>query len=389
MSFFLEKPLKSLLIFFFLFVKTINTNAQETKIDTIPFSLDKKLIVFKGKINGQEIDFAFDTGAQSGVANSKNVEKAAIKTLGKGTKIKDSNQVLKKIESIEVQDLQIGNFNFSKIKDYTIDMPYLYCADLYLLGQTVIKKLNWQFDFEKMLVYISKSPFKENQNSINWPITSYKGNRPHVNFELGGKVFKNLLVDTGYTSVLELDSTYSIVRNAFLQKQNIGQGYQVMASTMGLMGFGKPSLTKEFRMDSIKIGNTLFKDVPIIINPGTDNKVGITFFSDLCRTFTINFSTNNILLDLKNQSKIERSMLDAKVAVKEGKFIIIAKTIGENSSSSELDINEEVLTLNGKKVNDFADECEFLLWFYLFKENQMIIEKLNGEKITLKRMFVD
>ncbi|MBP8156462.1 MAG: retropepsin-like domain-containing protein [Leadbetterella sp.] len=389
MSFFLEKPPKSLLIFFFLFVKTINTNAQETKIDTIPFSLDKKLIVFKGKINGQEIDFAFDTGAQSGVANSKNVEKAAIKTLGKGTKIKDSNQVLKKIESIEVQDLQIGNFKFSKIKDYTIDMPYLYCADLYLLGQTVIKKLNWQFDFEKMLVYISKSPFKENQNSINWPITSYKGNRPHVNFELGGKVFKNLLVDTGYTSVLELDSTYSIVRNAFLQKQNIGQGYQVMASTMGLMGFGKPSLTKEFRMDSIKIGNTLFKDVPIIINPGTDNKVGITFFSDLCRTFTINFSTNNILLHLKNKSKIERSMLDAKVAVKEGKFIIIAKTIGENSSSSELDINEEVLTLNGKKVNDFADECEFLLWFYLFKENQMIIEKLNGEKITLKRMFVD
>lgn len=389
MSFFSEKPLKPLLIFFFLFVKTINTNAQETKIDTIPFSLDKKLIVFKGKINGQEIDFAFDTGAQSGVANSKNVEKAAIKTLGKGTKIKDSNQVLKKIESIEVQDLQIGNFQFSKIKDYTIDMPYLYCADLYLLGQTVIKKLNWQFDFEKMLVYISKSPFKENQNSINWPITSYKGNRPHVNFELGGKVFKNLLVDTGYTSVLELDSTYSIVRNAFLQKQNIGQGYQVMASTMGLMGFGKPSLTKEFRMDSIKIGNTLFKDVPIIINPGTDNKVGITFFSDLCRTFTINFSTNNILLDLKNQSKIERSMLDAKVAVKEGKFIIIAKTIGENSSSSELDIDEEVLTLNGKKVNDFADECEFLLWFYLFKENQMIIEKLNGKKITLKRMFVD
>ena len=97
MSFFSEKPLKPLLIFFFLFVKTINTNAQETKIDTIPFSLDKKLIVFKGKINGQEIDFAFDTGAQSGVANTKNVEKAAIKTLGKGTKIKDSNQVLKKV----------------------------------------------------------------------------------------------------------------------------------------------------------------------------------------------------------------------------------------------------------------------------------------------------
>jgi predicted aspartyl protease len=389
MSFFSEKPLKPLLIFFFLFVKTINTNAQETKIDTIPFSLDKKLIVFKGKINGQEIDFAFDTGAQSGVANSKNVTKAQIKTLGKGTKIKDSNQVLKKIESTEIQDFQIGNFHFPKIKDYTIDMPYLYCADLYLLGQTVIKKLNWQFDFEKMLVYISKSPFKENQNSINWAITSYKGNRPHVNFEIGGKVFKNLLVDTGYTSVFELDSTYSIVRNAFLQKQNIGRGYQVMASTMGLMGFGKPSLTKEFRMDSIKIGNTLFKDVPIIINPGTDNKVGIKFFSDLCRTFTINFSTNNILLDLKNQSKIERSMLDAKVAVKEGKFIIIAKTIGENSSSSELDINEEVLTLNGKKVDDFADECDFLLWFYLFKENKMIIEKLNGEKITLKRMFVD
>ena len=389
MSFFSEKPLKPLLIFFFLFVKTINTNAQETKIDTIPFSLDKKLIVFKGKINGQEIDFAFDTGAQSGVANTKNVEKAAIKTLGKGTKIKDSNQVLKKIESIEVQDLQIGNFHFAKIKDHTVDMPYLYCADLYLLGQTVIKKLNWRFDFEKMLVYISKSPFTAESGAVNWQITSYKGNRPHVNFEFGGKLYKDLLVDTGFTSVLELDSTYSVVRNAFLQKQKTGQGYQLMASTMGLMGFGKPSLTKEFRMDSMRIGNALFKDVPIIINPGTDNKAGLKFFIDLCRTFTINFSTNNILLNLKNQSKIERSMLDAKVALKEGKFIIIAKTLGENSSSSELDINEQVITLNGKKVDDFADECEFLLWFYLYKENQMIIEKMNGKKITLKRMIID
>lgn len=389
MSFLFEKPLKPLLFIFCFIIKTIYVNAQENKIDTIPFNLDKKLIVFKGKINGMDIDFAFDTGAQSGVANSKNVENAHIKTLGKGTKVKDSNQVLKKIESIVVQDLQIGNFHFSKIKDHTIDMPYLYCADLYLLGQTVIKKLNWQFDFEKMLIYISKSPFKENQNSINWPITSYKGNRPHVNFEIGGKIFKNLLIDTGFSSVLELDSTYSFVRNAFLQKQNIGQGYQVMASSMGLMGFGKPSLTKEFRMDSIKIGNKLFKDVPIIINPGTDNKAGLTFFSDLCRTFTINYSTNNILLDLKTKNKIERSMLDAKVTIKGGKFIVIAKTLGENSSSNELEINEELLSLNGKKATDFESECEFLLWFFLYKENQMIIEKMNGKKITLKRMIID
>ncbi|MCP9755240.1 hypothetical protein EGI26_08750 [Lacihabitans sp. CCS-44] len=389
MLFVFKKAINLFFISTLLFVLVNQASAQESKIDTIPFSLDKKLIIFKGKINGVDIDFAFDTGAQSGVANSKNVAKAQIKTLGKGTKITDSNQVKKKIGDIEIKDFEIAGFHFSKIKDHNIDMPYLYCANLYLLGQTVIKKLNWQFDFEKMLVYISKSPFKENQNSINWPITSYKGNRPHVNFELGGKIFKNLLVDTGFTSVLELDSTYSAVKNAFLQKQNIGQGYQVMASTMGLMGFGKPSLTKEFRMDSIKIGNTLFKDVPIIINPETDNKVGLKFFSDLCRTLTINFSTNSILLDLKPQPKIERSMLDAKITIKEGKFIIIAKTLGENSSSSELEMNEEVLTLNGKKVTDFDGECEFLLWFYLFKENQMIIEKLNGKKITLKRSFID
>ena len=365
-----------------------NIHAQELKIDTIPFTLDKKFIVFQGKINGELIDFAFDTGAQSGVANSKNVAKAKIETLGKGTKITDSNQVKKKIWDTKIEDIEIGNFHFSNIKDHTIDMPYLFCADLYLLGQNVIDKLNWKFDFEKMLVYISKTPFNEESNSINWKITNYKNKRPHIDFEFNGKVYKNLLIDTGYTSFFELDTTYATFLKAYAEKKHQGKTREIITSSMGLMGLGKPALVKEFKVDSIIIGKSLFKEIPISINPNTDTKIGLKFFSDLCQTATFNFSTNTILLDLKAEKKVEKYILDARVSIIEGKFRISAKTLGKNSTAQNFEMNEEIVSLNGKKTTDFKDECEFMLWFYLYKEDSLLIEKVNGEKVILKKWFL-
>lgn len=389
MSTFFKKTLKQYLFLLIAVFFSSQINAQEAKIDTIPFSLDKKFIVFKGKINGQEIDFAFDTGAHSGVANSKNVAKAQIKTLGKGTKITDSNQVKKKIGDTEIQDFEIAGFHFAKIKDHTIDMPYLYCADLYLLGQTVIKKLNWQFDFEKMLVYISKSPFIQDTHWVSWQIKNYKSNRPHIDFEVGGKLYKNLLIDTGFTSVFELDTSYSAVLKEYAEKQNQGKTREMITSSMGLTGLGKPVLVKEFKIDNVYIGNVPFKDIPISINPNTDSKIGLKFFSDLCNTLTFNFSTNDILLALKPVSKVQREILDARVTMKEEKFRIAAKTLGEKSSATNLEMDEEIVSLNGKKPTDFADECEFLLWMYLYKEESLVIEKMNGQKVVLKKWFLE
>ena len=47
---------------------SITSYAQVKNIDTIPFSLDNKLLVFKALINDVVVDFAFDTGAGLGLS---------------------------------------------------------------------------------------------------------------------------------------------------------------------------------------------------------------------------------------------------------------------------------------------------------------------------------
>jgi len=58
---------------------------QDNRISEIPYTLDKRLLVFKGQLNGIETNFAFDTGAAEGIAstNEKN---------GKGIERTSSNQ---------------------------------------------------------------------------------------------------------------------------------------------------------------------------------------------------------------------------------------------------------------------------------------------------------
>ncbi|HLO45680.1 MAG TPA: hypothetical protein VK175_15180 [Leadbetterella sp.] len=281
--------------------------------------------------------------------------------------------------------MTIGSYVFNDLKDHTADMAFLHCADLYLLGQNVIKKLNWKFDFDKMELYVSKNPFELAQNEIVWPITSYKGNRPHINYSLGSKTYKNLLVDTGFTGIFELDSTNSEFLEIYSQKQKSGKSHEIITSSMGLMGLGKPSLNRHFRIDSLFIDQTLFSDLPVVINPSAEPKIGIYFFHNYCKTTTFNFSNNTILLDLRPQKLDEKPLLDGRVSIQNGKFIITAKAIGNNSSIKELNINDEILTVNNKRVSDFKDECEFLLCMYLFKEPELTLEKLNGQKIILKR----
>jgi hypothetical protein len=360
--------------------------AQHNKIDTIPFTLDKRLLVFSGKINNETIDFAFDTGAQSGVANTKNVEKADITVLKQGTKISDANNKAKRINDTKVSTLSIGNHVFKDLKDHTIDMPFLYCADLYLLGQNVIKKLNWKIDFEKMEIYVSKNPFESEKTQIKWEITNYRGNRPHVNYSLGSKTFKNLLVDTGFTGVFELDSMQTEFLEIYNQKAKTGKTFEFITSSMGLMGLGKPSLTRYLRLDKLSINQTQFQDFPVVINPSAEPKIGIGFFYNYCTTATFNFSNNAILLEMRQQKLPESPVLEGRISLENEKFAVTAISASKNSTSKTLRINEEILSVNNKKVSDFKDECEFLLWMYLYKDPELIIERQDNTKTIIRRL---
>jgi gag-polyprotein putative aspartyl protease len=379
-----ESKYVNLKVFFLiLFVACCHISSAQ-KIDSIPFSLDKQLLVFKGQLNGIAVDFAFDTGASSSVVNSKNVLAAGIKELKGSRSITDANQVNATLKNVLIEDLAIGQFHINKLKTITFDMPYLYCTNLLLLGQDVIKKFNWKIDFEKKVIYVSDRPFATSSDMLVWPI-KYLNNRPMVELILNNQVEKNCLIDFGFNGILDVNPSLGSINKTFDEEQFKNQGKLSITSTMGLTGLGKPKPVKEFIMDSLFLNKTLIKNIPISINEQSDHKIGVQFFNTYCKSVILNHSTNTYHLSPSKQQFTTKSTFDARVTYKKEKLFITAKNMNKNSTALAFEMDEEIKSVNGKDAMFFKDECEFLLWFYLNKDTEVEIEKMNGVKIKVKK----
>jgi hypothetical protein len=361
-----------------------NVFAQQATIDTIPFSLEKRLIVFRGSINGTPIDFAFDTGSTTTVSNTNTNSAANIEVLAGQRKVKDANQQVAKVDNTFIPTLAIGSKKVTNFKGLSYNMQYLNCANLVLLGQDVIKKFNWKIDFQKQVLYISSTPFKTAYSMITWPIT-YKGGRPHVNFSVKGTAYSNCLIDMGFTQIFDVNQNVDVLDNESKNKISEQKAKQFITSSMGLLGLGKPDTVSYFVADSLYLNNTLFTKVPVSLSSKTDTKLGVQFFNGACKQLVFNFSSNTMHLLLKNEEIAPLNQFDAAVIMQDGKLVVASKNINPHSTASALSIGEHVKAVNGKHYSDFTSECEYLLWTYQYKEPTITIEKMNGEIITLKR----
>ncbi len=106
--------------------------AQINNIDTIPFSLENKLLVFKASINDVVVDFAFDTGATLGLSNSS-IQSTTGLIVKTGTQtITDANLKKIKINNTVIKRMRIGGQQLENVKGAIYDMEFLTCHQLYL-----------------------------------------------------------------------------------------------------------------------------------------------------------------------------------------------------------------------------------------------------------------
>lgn len=352
--------------------------------DTISFSTNKNLLAFKGKINGIEVDFAFDTGASVGVANSSNILKANIKVYKTKLKVQDANQQKQKISKVFLDSLSIGNQVFYNINDVGIDMSYLECNNFYLLGQNVIKSLNWKIDFEKNILIVSKKSFENTNNYSIWNINKNKNKRPFIDLTIDNKKYP-FLIDLGFVGYVDVNENVKGINNAFNLKIKQGFGHSYMSSNMGLFGFSKAELNNQFTMDSLEIGGLSIHNIPINIKNNTDNKLGFGFFKEYCKTMILNFTEDKIYLEPSLKEFTNKLTFDLKLVFKDNKIMVLGKITDKNSSANNFEIGEEIKSIENRKASDFKTECDFLNWYYFIDSEKVEIIKMNDEKIQIFR----
>ncbi|MFV8361624.1 retropepsin-like aspartic protease [Flavobacterium sp. LS1P3] len=367
-----------------LFLLPFLSKAQSVKIDTIPFTTKSSLLVFKGQINGIETDFALDTGAAIGVITAEKANSANIKITGKKN-ITDSNEDVNSMKEAMIETVTIGSFEIKKVKSVVYDMPFLACNNYYLLGANAINKLNWKIDFEKNLLYVSKSTFEYTSEMIEMPIT-YKNNRHFTTFSINETVFKNCLVDLGYNDFFEVSEKEPFFKK--LKQENEDEIISGSRLTMSLSNI-KINRYEALSFDNLIIGNKRFDDLKIEIRANIENKIGLKFFSQLSSILILNNDISKYYLKLSNQPISLQMSFDADCYLKNGKLIIMGKNNNSESSAKELETEEEVKSINGLTATDFKDECDFLLWrIENLKKDNYEIEKLNGEKIIIKKQVL-
>lgn len=367
-----------------LFLISFLSKAQSVKIDTIPFTTTSSLLVFKGQINGVETDFVLDTGAAIGVITSAKASDTKIRIAGKKN-ITDSNENVNSMSEAMIETVTIGSFEIKNIKSVVYDMPFLACNNYYLLGANAINKLNWKIDFEKKLLYVSKSTFEYSDEMLEMPIT-YKNNRHFTTFNIHETEFKNCLVDLGYNDFFEVSE-----KEPFFKKLKQENQDAIISGSRLTMSLSNMEINKyeTLSFDNLMIGNTRFDDLKIEIRANIENKIGLKFFSQLSSIMILNNDNSKYYLKLSNKPISLQMSFDADCFLKNGKLIIVGKNNNSESSAKELATEEEIKSINGLAATDFKDECDFLLWrIENLKKDSYEIEKLNGQKIIIKKQVL-
>ena len=372
---------KFLLMLFFI---TSIVLGQDKKIDTLSFSTNTTLLTFKGKINGVETNFAFDTGAAFGVVNTISATKSNVIIEGE-RKVTDSNEKSSRISKGKVNELSIGSFKLNDLKNVIYDMQFLHCNELYLLGGDAINQLNWKIDFEKKQIYVSKDPFEIQEDVLKIPI-KIKGNRHFTNLNINGKKFK-CLVDFGYSGFFETNYKDDIFED--LLKQSIEKGLvtESKVSSMGLTSMSVGQKASLFTTNAVSLDQFAIKNFKVEMSTNEkEPKVGLAFFNSICSSMILNISENAYFLKLNNKEINLEMGADASCYLKDGKITIISKIDNETSSAKNFEIGDEIKSVDGRSAASFVSDCQFFIWrLENIRKMEYKFEKMNGEMVTIKR----
>jgi hypothetical protein len=368
----------------FFFTSTLITQAaaQDT-IYTFPFSLESKLLVFEGEMNGVKTDFAFDTGAAMGLANTHSEPLGRLKIKGKKIKLSDSNQQVKKVPTGVTDEFKIGGFTFSKVRSLVNDMTFLYCMDYFLLGSDIIKQLNWEIDFDRMQIRVSKSPFPVDPAWAKLPI-HYAGNRPFVKLAFAGKTFPDALVDFGYVQVMDFPDHLPEIKDFLATKDSLGLSNPNISTAMGALG-KKTFPTRSIWVDSLSLGRVIFDRVPVDFEESSYPKLGLGFFKSLSHKTILNHSENSYYLHKREGAEFATSN-QVGVLYQDGKLILSAKPVGMTPNDTKIEIGEEIRSINGFSAADFSGMCSFFTWSVTQNTDQVTLVKLDGTSLTFPKI---
>jgi hypothetical protein len=374
---------------FFRFILLFNSlfiAAQEAKVDTLSFEINRSLLVFEGKINAVPTQFVFDTGAGLGVVTNAFIAKEILQNNSNTINVQDSNNQVSLASIVVLDSMAIGSFKFHKHQALVYDMPFLKCKNYFLLGADVINKLHWKFDFNNKKVYVSNRAFNVPANAENIAF-NIKQNVHYADVYVNNKKIKNVLIDFGYNGFFEINKQNKEARH-LLNTTNEDQILHGLGTSMGILSTKRDeSIYLKTKTMSFSEKGTVLHHYNINIED-TDTKLGLGFFLKTCDALIINpFQKKYSILFKSDRNDTEPKYVSksASVLLENEKLVVTSKL---NLKEVNLEIGEVIESINGRKATDFKDFCDYLDFMFSLKNEPYEIIKANGEKVIIDKVML-
>lgn len=344
------------------------------KNDTIPIKIENDIIIIKAQLNGASLNFMWDNGFSFSALDKTVSEKFILKDYESQKSISATDAINNQVKL----DLKIAE-NIS-LKNHIIkDSPFL-LIDLNtftgggldiqgIIGASVIKKLNWDFNFDENYVIVSQKPFQKDGLVIPFELNLH--NRMFTSLELNG-ITNGVEIDFGSNSdVIDLTiQALSLFENT---KKSKYEGI----SAMSISGIDNFSINYSIKDFNYKIGGITFSHpVKIFL---TDNVSEARIGNKMLRHYNciVNSNTNQIILtdrktDLEESPEKSYGFIIGKL---DNKLIIGGKWNNPNVTKYQnLNLGDEISNINGKKVENFNSNSDLKAFqINLLRNNQKLI----------------
>ncbi len=272
--------------------------AQANYKVVVPFEMRLGLIILKVKIQGEEYDFLFDTGAPN-VVTKELARILELKSVGRNT-TKGSQGHREKVDYACIDTLSIGGIEYLQTGAGIMDFnksTEISCMDLDgILGANSMRHSIWQIDYQKQVIiltsHIDSLTFIDKLDTI--PFTTKATGTPVIDITIGNIVQHNVTLDLG--SGGHIDLSHKMYTEVLKQKPEMPHNYAFGNSSSGIYGVGAPDTINYFKPDSIQFGSIeLHHQICHASVTKTSSTLGTRFFENYI--ITLDWNENHVILE--------------------------------------------------------------------------------------------
>ncbi|WP_162555783.1 aspartyl protease family protein [Reichenbachiella versicolor] len=361
---------------------------QEDFLTEIPFYYQNNTIIIEVQIDGRNYNFIFDTGNDLTSIDDGLMSEISVKSNNHSQKVSDAQKNKLVTEFVSIESLSIAGVEFTNIGAQVFDhSPFEQvwgCGQSVsgIIGNNLMRKAKWQIDYKNRVLRVSdKIDAFDIQDAVVFETNSGKHGGARIEVALND-VKAKYKFDTGSSGFISSDL------KTFDKLKTNTQIQSTQATVSSFTASGKNLKVKNYAyIEDIEVNNIQVHNQVIAFSENHAKLLGNKFFDN----YLVTLDWTNELFYLKPVDEFKNGSLKVYEYTFAPNYIknkvVFYNTWNDHRLNQPIDLNSDILSINGIELTDLTDEQLCSIWENQskdFKTNKVDIEILeNGKKRTV------